>query len=1047
MANLTFKTGAKAKFPETKTPGQLSFITDGATGSIYLDIDANNRVKFNADAKKLDHTVQINDTNFDGSSSIRTNSWGWNREFKIGNYTLDVDGSQEKYEWSLKNIGISKKYASFATPSSNSWGWYTIATITDNATSPAIFFVRAYAHSSIIFTVSKGYNTTGSLNVLDYNASANQDYAAIAGARLMSDGRVQIYLRTKKTSDSTQNALVDVEINAINSSDTLTIANTLVADDTTNPSVIITRNCTVTGNIIGNLQGSASSLRDRTNGTETYLNYGAEGISSTSWFAAWNGYELRGISPVNSRITMSALSATSANGYYGMGAPDGNVQNWIRTTEYGIIPYQSGGCSSLGTDSWPFNNIYTNNLISFGPIKIGNNGNGDSNYIAFYGTTGDGPGSYNHTFIGENLYGGNEGSELVLFKGNDIDNNSGGSPGPDRIRHIAACHLFQTYDAVLSGTWTTICDSTVPVTKLEIKSNIIYSYNPIKLGNSTASSQTEPSHYFSAGTGYGTTTGLNGLKILVTQQDNCHSGFGQDLTGKTYELAMAAGLNTDGSGNITFSGHTMSNLTSYREAGGFTFNSDNTHKFYITGQGTLEVQNNSFTSIKTAGRVEAAKGFNSVSGIYVGKSSLQLLIAHGDDMNYAKVNSSNTSGDINYIKGAIKLLCANNTGYGGLVLGQYWPNSQGPLFGHIYSTSDINASTGLPRYSTFIACNLGNSLGIFGTNDFNFYSKAILDSSNYSSYALPLSGGTMNSSAVIKFTNSAGTINTSDPMAITYGRISSFGTIWITADTDGSQTEYVVLTAGRGVSSNINDGLAVGYSTLKWQGNNVLTAANYSSYALPLSGGTMTGLITGKTQNTSWIGTSRNGAFRTETAASGGSANAVISMKTNTGAWGIANLTGSDNLYFVFGTDANYSAGTNTTNNYYLNTSGYFSGSCSYANSAGSVAWGNVTGKPSTFAPSSHTHSYLPLAGGSMTGAISITTNGVTNSFYSQNSSYTHYSTTASVGHWFNKSVYVQGEIYAGSSYNQKVYHMGNIIYSSTQPTSASTGTIWLKPV
>ena len=312
-----------------------------------------------------------------------------------------------------------------------------------------------------------------------------------------------------------------------------------------------------------------------------------------------------------------------------------------------------------------------------------------------------------------------------------------------------------------------------------------------------------------------------------------------------------------------------------------------------------------------------------------------------------------------------------------------------------------------------------------------------------------------------------------------------------------------------------------------WQAwRKILDSSNYSTWALPLSGGTMTGLITGKTNNTSWIGTSRNGAFRTETAASGGSANAVISMKTNTGAWGIANLTGSDNLYFVFGTDANYSAGNNTTNNYYLNTSGYFSGSCSYANSAGSVAWGNVTGKPSfnylpltggtlsgllnahggislnsstpnetpsyilgirafadggniiwqsigsvsvgyatsagsansvawgnvtgkpsTFAPSSHTHSYLPLTGGSVTGAISITTNGVTNSFYSQNSSFTHYSTSASVGHWFNKSVYVAGEIYAGTSYNQIVYHMGNIIYSSTEPTAPYTGAIWLKPV
>jgi hypothetical protein len=33
--------------------------------------------------------------------------------------------------------------------------------------------------------------------------------------------------------------------------------------------------------------------------------------------------------------------------------------------------------------------------------------------------------------------------------------------------------------------------------------------------------------------------------------------------------------------------------------------------------------------------------------------------------------------------------------------------------------------------------------------------------------------------------------------------------------------------------------------------------------------------------------------------------------------------------------------------------------SVNYANSAGSVAWGNITGKPSTFAPSSHNHSYL----------------------------------------------------------------------------------------
>ena len=44
--------------------------------------------------------------------------------------------------------------------------------------------------------------------------------------------------------------------------------------------------------------------------------------------------------------------------------------------------------------------------------------------------------------------------------------------------------------------------------------------------------------------------------------------------------------------------------------------------------------------------------------------------------------------------------------------------------------------------------------------------------------------------------------------------------------------------------------------------------------------------------------------------------------------------------------------------------------SAGYADSAGSVAWGNITGKPSTFTPSSHSHNYLPLSGGTCTGNI-----------------------------------------------------------------------------
>ena len=56
--------------------------------------------------------------------------------------------------------------------------------------------------------------------------------------------------------------------------------------------------------------------------------------------------------------------------------------------------------------------------------------------------------------------------------------------------------------------------------------------------------------------------------------------------------------------------------------------------------------------------------------------------------------------------------------------------------------------------------------------------------------------------------------------------------------------------------------------------------------------------------------------------------------------------------------------------------------SVKYATSAGSanaVAWGNVSGKPSTFTPSSHNHDtiYLKLSGGTMTGTLSLKNTGL----------------------------------------------------------------------
>lgn len=131
------------------------------------------------------------------------------------------------------------------------------------------------------------------------------------------------------------------------------------------------------------------------------------------------------------------------------------------------------------------------NITMSGDLKIGN---GTSpNTIYFYGTTGDSPGSYNHTFIAERLWGGTESSELVLFKGNNLGNGNEavnvGNTGPDRIRHIAAAHLFQTYTSVLSGSVESVCTSSALKNLFGIAANRVTSYVPLQ---STVASGTAP---------------------------------------------------------------------------------------------------------------------------------------------------------------------------------------------------------------------------------------------------------------------------------------------------------------------------------------------------------------------------------------------------------------------------------------------------------------------------------------------------------------------------------------------------------------------------
>lgn len=86
--------------------------------------------------------------------------------------------------------------------------------------------------------------------------------------------------------------------------------------------------------------------------------------------------------------------------------------------------------------------------------------------------------------------------------------------------------------------------------------------------------------------------------------------------------------------------------------------------------------------------------------------------------------------------------------------------------------------------------------------------------------------------------------------------------------------------------------------------------------------------------------------------------------------------------------------------------SGWFKLNAGYADSAGSVAWANVTGKPSSYTPSAHTHAWNSLTHSSTTENQAILTNGKANGWKLQTLNITRWDNAANNAHSHaNKSV------------------------------------------
>jgi hypothetical protein len=90
---------------------------------------------------------------------------------------------------------------------------------------------------------------------------------------------------------------------------------------------------------------------------------------------------------------------------------------------------------------------------------------------------------------------------------------------------------------------------------------------------------------------------------------------------------------------------------------------------------------------------------------------------------------------------------------------------------------------------------------------------------------LPLAGGTM--TGAILMGSSVAAASDSQPTALSYGLLQGFGTFTLAADTDGTTSEFAVITSGYGIANATPaNGLAVGFNTLTWKNNVVWHAGN-----------------------------------------------------------------------------------------------------------------------------------------------------------------------------------------------------------------------------
>lgn len=114
---------------------------------------------------------------------------------------------------------------------------------------------------------------------------------------------------------------------------------------------------------LGNLAANTYAQKTYVGDQISTVNGSVSGVSSrvSTLEGRFTGVKAKDSDKLDGLNGTDYMRTASANGYWGMLSGSSN-SNWVRTTTNGLLPFQSGGASSLGTSSWNFTNIYGVNI-------------------------------------------------------------------------------------------------------------------------------------------------------------------------------------------------------------------------------------------------------------------------------------------------------------------------------------------------------------------------------------------------------------------------------------------------------------------------------------------------------------------------------------------------------------------------------------------------------------------------------------------------------------------------------------------------------------